>query len=71
MNKNVFIGRQPILNRDQEIIAYELLFRDSLDENSARFDDDVLATSRVMVTVLSSIGVNRVLGDKLGFVNLD
>ncbi len=71
MNKNVFIGRQPILNGEQEIIAYELLFRDSLDDNTARFDDDVLATSRVMVTVLSSIGVNRVLGDKLGFVNIN
>ncbi|MGL1886176.1 MAG: EAL domain-containing protein [Reichenbachiella sp.] len=71
MNQNVFIGRQPILNREQEIIAYELLFRDGSGENAANFDDDVLATSRVMVTVLSSIGVNRVLGDKLGFVNIN
>ena len=31
---NVFLGRQPILDRQQQLFAYELLFR-SGSENSA------------------------------------
>ena len=47
----VFIGRQPILNSDEKIVAYELLYRNNnknnsfpdVDSNSAKLD--VIITS--------------------------
>ena len=72
MNHNVFIARQPILNSKQELYAYELLFRDdSHTKNEANVSDDVLATSRVMVNVMNNMGINKILGDKLGFININ
>lgn len=63
-----YLGRQPILNHHQDIIGYELLYRQSLD-NEAKFGDPSFATAKVLMNTFSSLGVNQVLGNKLGFVN--
>jgi EAL and modified HD-GYP domain-containing signal transduction protein len=70
MDDNVFIGRQPILDTNQEIMAYELLFR-SGDVNTADVTDPVFATSNVLVNTLNTIGLKKILGEKLGFVNIN
>ena len=44
LSETLYIGRQPILDRDENIFAYELLFRASDEGNIAVFDDDVTAT---------------------------
>ncbi len=66
----VFLGRQPILDTKKQIIAYELLFRskDSLIE--AEVEDDLQATSTVIVNTLSQFGLDQVLGTKQGFLNV-
>jgi EAL and modified HD-GYP domain-containing signal transduction protein len=33
--------------------------------------DDMMATSQVLLNTINSIGINKVLGDKLGFVNMN
>jgi hypothetical protein len=38
---DIFLGRQPILDRDQRIVAYELLFR-TADTSSVTVTDDIL-----------------------------
>jgi len=65
-----FLGRQPILNRYQEIIGFELLFR-STEVNSAKFNDYSQASASVISSVLSDFGIEEVLGGKLGFINVN
>ena len=44
MHDQAFIGRQPILDTSQQIVAYELLFRHSADARHAQIEDDVRVT---------------------------
>ncbi|PLZ04389.1 diguanylate phosphodiesterase [Burkholderia sp. WAC0059] len=65
----VYLGRQPILDRDGAITAYELLFRAS-PVNRAEVTDDGLATAQVIVRALGNLGVQAVLGQHAGYVNV-
>lgn len=65
-----FLGRQPVLNRHQEIIGFELLFR-STDFNAASFTNYSHASASVISNVMSSFGIEEVLGGKLGFINVN
>jgi c-di-GMP-related signal transduction protein len=68
-NENFFLGRQPILNRRQEIVGYELLFR-ATTENRAQFDSYSHACTSVITSALASFGLQEVLGGKFGFINV-
>lgn len=68
--QEIFIGRQPILDREQQLYAYELLFRRGT-QNSAEVTDDLAATATVLSHVFSELGLEAALGPYLGFVNLD
>ncbi|MBI1988892.1 MAG: EAL domain-containing protein, partial [Betaproteobacteria bacterium] len=46
--QEVFIGRQPILDRKHDLVAYELSFR-SAQTAGANAADDVSATANVIV----------------------
>lgn len=67
--REFFLARQPILNRNQDLVAYELLFRNAAHGN-ANVVDDLSATATVMAHV-SELGLSNVVGDVLGFVNVD
>jgi len=67
--KEFFLARQPILNRKQSLIAYELLFRDS-HVGGARVTDDRFATASVIAHA-SELGLQNVIGNLRGFVNVD
>jgi EAL and modified HD-GYP domain-containing signal transduction protein len=69
MSKDFYLARQPILNVKQEIIAYELLYRDS--EISAVYANERHATAALLVNVLNQAGLNNVVGNALAFVNID
>lgn len=66
----IFLGRQPILDHKKQIIAFELLFRSKASLDDADVGDDLLATSTVIVNTLSQFGLEQVLGNKLGFLNV-
>lgn len=66
---NIFVGRQPILDRKNGLYAYELLFRSGHVED-AIFNSDVNATARVITTVFNELGLEQSLGDAFGFVNV-
>ncbi len=68
--REIFIGRQPILDRAQQPYAYELLFR-SGRQNTAQIGDDLSATATVLFHAISELGLEAALGPYLGFVNLD
>lgn len=67
---SVFVGRQPILDRKQELYAYELLFRNS-EANSAQVSDDLAATANVITHAFGELGVEQALGPYKGFINCD
>ena len=67
---DVYIGRQPILDRNQKIFGYELLFRGG-NATSAEVEDNVRATASVMVNTLANVGIRRLIGEKKGFINID
>ena len=66
---DIFIGRQPIYNRELGVYAYELLFR-AAPHNAARFSDGDQATSNVIVNAFMEIGLDNIVGQHLAFINL-
>lgn len=65
----IFLGRQPILNREHRIVAYELLFRAG-HTAEAGVTDDMQATASVIHHAFSEMGVQAVLGPHTGFINV-
>ena len=69
IDNQFFLGRQPIVDRNRQLVAYELLFRTSKN-NSATIFDDVAASATVIQSAFSDLGLQPALGDKQGFINL-
>lgn len=67
----IFIARQPIVDRNGHIFAYELLFRTGMHPNVASVECNKTATTRVLINTLNNFGSKMLLGDRLGFVNVD
>ncbi|MBW2185543.1 MAG: HDOD domain-containing protein [Deltaproteobacteria bacterium] len=68
MQQDAFIGRQPILDRNLKVYAYELLYRHGL-VNHAVIDDDDAASGTVLVNLLLEIGLNSLVGEHKAFCN--
>ena len=68
IDNRFFLGRQPIVGRGQELVAYELLFRSSAS-NAANILDDVTASAAVIQHVFSDLGVQQALGEHRGYIN--
>jgi EAL and modified HD-GYP domain-containing signal transduction protein len=72
-NLQLFLGRQPILGREQQLFAYELLFRDGLAAtgNQAEFVDPTQATATVIANAFTELATNEVLGPYRAFINVE
>jgi len=70
-DKNYLIGRQPILNRNEEVVAYELLFRSAGSMTAASVSDASQATANVIINTMSGFGINHILGPHRGFINME
>lgn len=68
--QDIFLARQPLLNRDQHLVAYELLFR-SGHHDEARFSDGHAATATVISHAFSHLGIASALGLYRAFINVD
>lgn len=68
---NDLIGRQQILNRTGEVIAYELLFRSADSRTRAEFSDVTHASASVILNTLSGFGLEQIIGKSRAFINLD
>lgn len=64
----VFIGRQPIFNKCEEIIAYELLYRNNYVNQFPDIDSDT-ATIELLINSFLSIGIKEVANGKPSFIN--
>ena len=68
--RSYLVGRQPIVNRQEELVAFELLFRragvQTLDVEEASH-----WTASVIVNTLTVFGIDDLLGGHKGFINLE
>lgn len=66
---SVHVGRQAMYDRNQRVVGYELLFRNTATAGSASGSDDS-ATSAVIVNTFTEFGFDELVGGRLGFLNL-
>lgn len=72
-----FLARQPILDRNESLCAFELLFRSGNNAANADVTDDsrathaTHATAQVMLNAFGEMGIAEVLGAYKGYINLD
>jgi len=67
--ESVYIGRQPIYDSSLNVYAYELLFR-SGEVNRANIVDGDHATTEVILNTFTEIGLTKIIGKHLGFINI-
>ena len=65
----VFVARQPIFNIHEQIVGYELLYRNKKQDNAFPNIDSDIATVDVLVNSFLSIGIGEVALGKPAFVN--
>ncbi|PSJ18397.1 EAL and HDOD domain-containing protein [Nitrosomonas supralitoralis] len=66
-----FLGRQPILDRNQNLVAFELLFRQDETDEKASITNDLSASANVIINAYCQLGIQNVLGKQRGFINAD
>lgn len=68
---DIFVGRQPIYNKDLGVFGYELLFRTGT--NNAAVMGDISADGATSTTIINSfleIGLEKLVGSRFAFINL-
>ncbi|MBU1264449.1 MAG: EAL domain-containing protein [Gammaproteobacteria bacterium] len=70
MGKETFLARQPIVDADHRLFAYELLFRQSMSAVSAQITSQLQAGVEIIGNTLC-LGPDWLLQGKLAFINLD
>lgn len=67
--RNFYLARQPLLDRNQALFGYELLFRNRPD-GGAEIDSALAATAGVLAHA-AQMGLPRAIGDAVAFLNVD
>jgi c-di-GMP-related signal transduction protein len=68
--EKLYLGRQPILDKNKNVVAFELLFRSNQADNSADYQCDSKATVSVINHVFNELGMEAVLGSCIGLINV-
>ncbi len=63
------IARQPIVDRKQQIVGYELFARESSTAEQAPAQHSAETDSVLLFNALSNIGAENLFGEKLAFIN--
>lgn len=66
---DIFVARQPILDRNLSVYGYELLFRANTEENQAVILGGDEASAQVMMGAFGDMGLSDVVGEDKAFVN--
>lgn len=64
----VYVARQPVLDRSKNTIGYELLFRGGMTNAFPDIDGDT-ATSKLLSNSFFSIGIEQITGGKKALIN--
>lgn len=70
MSDQIYLARQPVIDRAGQLYGFELLFRRG-DTTSSDIKDGMKATSTVIGHMLTEMGVAQVLGKLRGFLNVN
>jgi len=68
--KEVYLGRLPILDSKQNLVAFELLFR-SDQKNTVTVTDNSAASANVIIDTYGQLGIENVIGKRRGFIKVD
>lgn len=66
---NIFVARQPIYDKSNQLIGYELLYRAG-DTDKAEFSDGDLASSEVILNSFVNVGLDSLVGSAEAFINI-
>ena len=67
--EHIYLGRQPIVDRESSICAYEVLYRNK--EQNSQNKDDRYASAAVINNVLNVFGTKELLGNHKAFIKID
>lgn len=66
---DIFVARQPIFDRDEHVVGYELLYRDSAEVTRANGSSTEQMSSDVLVHSFLGLGIDRLTNGVPAFVN--
>ncbi|PXW80370.1 EAL and modified HD-GYP domain-containing signal transduction protein [Nitrosomonas sp. Nm84] len=66
----VYLGRLPILDNKQNLVAFELLFR-SEQQDSVTVTNNSAASANVIIDTYGQLGIENVIGKRRGFIKVD
>ena len=70
-SQHSIIGRQPVVNDQQQIIGYEFFFRNETEGSNTPFEEDIQTCARILNTTMDEMHENWLLGQQLAFINVD
>ena len=66
---DIYIARQPILDRQKRLFAYEVLYRSSMENSFPANVDNDEATHTVLAHILFNIGLDTITGNRRALIN--
>ena len=66
----VYLGRLPILDSKQNLVAFELLFRAD-QQSTVTVTDNSAASANVIIDTYGQLGIENVIGKRRGFIKVD
>ncbi len=69
MGMNVYVARQPILNRNKKVLAYEMLYRYSAENVFKEGMDGTTATKNLIHDLIMNFGFDHITNNKTAFIN--
>ena len=67
---DVFLARQPVYDRQMQVIAYELLYRPGVQSSAGPIDNPEEASSQVMVNTFMEVGIENITGGIPALINV-
>lgn len=69
MSEHVYLGRQPILDNNGALFAYDLFYRNNKVQHN--ISDYQFATANVLTNTLNKFGVKNIVGEHKAFIKVD
>ena len=66
--KNLYLGREPIIDVNSTLSAYEILYK---DKNHKKVDSTRYTSASVISNVLNKFGTQSLLGERRAFIKID
>lgn len=66
---DVFVARQPIFDREDNVIAYELLYRSNTNNFFDYSISSNMATTLLLINSFFSFGIETLINDKISYIN--